>query len=287
MLKSRKEDADASSPFSRLPDEIFHEIINKIIDLKSLCFCYLVSRRFSSIVLQVDAIAFTGESFASAINFFIMFKGLKYVCIELPSIDNGFLFKWTVKFGSSIESLICLLPDSVCDKDGVYLYGNGDEEEDDIGLIHEFCGLKHQISSMCLEEAILWHMMLLYLVKYLPMLEEVSITDSGKRGRLSLSGKKLIEVKEWVHSTSASEIERNRIEDPDIVRYCYIPVLKLPVSGYVMKGVTFFVMEMKDHQGEYDSFMNSEDGGFEDKDEAALYTEAVKEIFEKMRRLHT
>ncbi|CAI9277543.1 unnamed protein product [Lactuca saligna] len=59
IVKSREEDADDSSPLSSLPDEIILQIINKLIDLKTLCFCSLVSRRFSSIVLQVDSVSFT------------------------------------------------------------------------------------------------------------------------------------------------------------------------------------------------------------------------------------
>lgn len=41
------------------------------------------------------------------------------------------------------------------------------------------------------------------------------------------------------------------------------------------------VMGMNNLQVGNDFLMNSEDGSFEDKEEAALYTEAVKEILEK------
>ncbi|XP_023741060.1 F-box protein At5g46170 isoform X1 [Lactuca sativa] len=310
LKKSRDGDADDSSSINRLPDEIILQIINKIIDFKSLCVCYLVSRRFSSIVLQVDAISFTapciylnipdknavsdispsgsfpplissfyGESFLSANRFFRNFKGVKSLCIELPSsshraIGNRFVFKWKVKFSNRVESFIFLSQDSVCDKDGFYLNGNGEEEEEDNELFSDSFKQKRQVSFECLMDVLAWHLMLLYLVNDLPMLEEVSITDSGRRGRLSLSGKKLNEVKEWVHS--ASETELDRVEIPDMVSKCYIPVLKLPVSGYVMRGVFITIMEVKDLQGENNGLMNNEDG-FEDKEEAA-YTEAVMEI---------
>nr|KAJ0215591.1 hypothetical protein LSAT_V11C300146950 [Lactuca sativa] len=58
LEKSGEGDANDSSPISRLPDEIILLILNRLIDLKTLCFCYLVSKRFFSIVLQVDAISF-------------------------------------------------------------------------------------------------------------------------------------------------------------------------------------------------------------------------------------
>ncbi|KAL7611442.1 hypothetical protein Lser_V15G13712 [Lactuca serriola] len=300
LKKSIEGDANDSSSISRLPDEIILQILNRLIDLKTLCFCYLVSKRFSSIVLQVDAISLTspvwtpdkntigdvapsnpfppiissfyGESFLSAYRFLIKFKGVKFLCIELLSsgllaVDNR-LFKWKVKFGNRIESIIFLSPNSVFYKDEFYLNGNGDEEERN----------KRHISFQCLKDVTTRHMMLLHLVKDLPLLEEVSITDAERRGRLSLKGEKLSEMKEWV--SSASEAVMNNVDVPNFLSNCYIPVLKLPVSGYVMKGVFVMVMEMKDLERENDILMNSEDGGFEDKEEAA-YTEAAMEILEK------
>ncbi|KAI3700395.1 hypothetical protein L2E82_45021 [Cichorium intybus] len=125
--------------------------------------------------------------------------------------------------------------------------------------------------------------MLMYMVKDLPLLEEVSITDSRRSGRLFLNGGKLGEVKEWVSSSAFETVksEMDRIEVPDTVRECYIPVLELPVSGYVMKGITVVVMAMNVNvfQSGDGSRMISEDSS-EDKEEAA-YSEAVMEILTK------
>ncbi|XP_023741052.1 F-box protein AUF2 [Lactuca sativa] len=346
IVKSREEDADDSSPLSSLPDEIILQIINKLIDLKTLCFCSLVSRRFSSIVLQVDSVSFTapllnsptsdkitsgdvdgdgfptklfrflingvvfkplhllrrmivapskplppiissfyGQSFRSAVTFLSKFKGVKSLHIELPcsshrGIDNRCLFKWKVKFGNRIESFFFLSPNSISDSDGFHVNGNGDEQ--DMDLSNDLFRQKVHIAFQCLKDVILRHRMLLYIIKDLPMLEEASITDSGRRGRLSLSGEKLAEVKKgWVSSAMETlKSEMNRIEVPASVSQCHIPVLDMPISGYVMKGVTLVVMEMNGLHDEKDSLMNSEDGGSEDKEEA-VYTEAVMEILEK------
>ncbi|KAI3700389.1 hypothetical protein L2E82_45015 [Cichorium intybus] len=312
IVESRKEDANASSSFTRLPDEIILQVLNKLIDSKTLICCYLVSKRFSSIVLQVDAISFTApflhrripdkntvsnytpssqlppelssfyrEFFGSAIRFLSKFKGVKSLCVTLPSsseigIDNTSLLKWRVKFGNRIESFIFLSPKSVRDKDGFYLNQIGDEEEN-IDSINDLFNQKINISFQCLYEVMASHTMLLLILKDLPMLEDISITGSGRRGRLFLSGEKLRKVKEWVHS--ASQTMMGHVEIPEIVSNCYIPVLKLPVSGYVMNGVHVILMEMKDLQGGNDVLMISNDG-FEDEEEAA-YTEAVMEILEK------
>ncbi|KAL7610617.1 hypothetical protein Lser_V15G13700 [Lactuca serriola] len=301
--KSRERDADDSSSINRLPDEIILQILNKIIDLRSLCFCYLLSKRFSSIVLEVDAVSFTApfkdpnipnknpvgdisqsrpcHPKLSAHGFLRKFTGVKSLYIELPFSDhrvvqNRCLFKWRVKFGSRVESFVFLSPNYVCDNDGIYQIGKVDEENELISIAQHI-NKKRDISYRCLNDVIAWHKMLMNIVKDLPMLEEVSITDSGRKGRLSLSGEKLNEVKEWVHS--ASEAEINSRKGSFIGTETCIPVLKLPVSGYVMKGIFCALFEREDIQGRNDFLKNSEDG-FEDKEEAA-YTEAVKDVLEK------
>ncbi|CAH1412588.1 unnamed protein product [Lactuca virosa] len=97
-----------------------------------------------------------GESFPSAIGFWIKFKGIKSLCIEFPlsdhrAIDNRCLFKWKVKLGNKIESFIFLSPSSIYDKDGFCLNGNGDEE-DDVVLIGDLHMKKLAISLGCLKD---------------------------------------------------------------------------------------------------------------------------------------
>ncbi|CAH1412584.1 unnamed protein product [Lactuca virosa] len=237
-LKKSRDGVEAdSSSITTLPDEILLQILNRLIDLKTLCFCYLVSRRFSSIVLQVDTISFT----APLINPPIPDKNtvgdvsprVKSLFVELPTsseigIDNRCLFKWKVKFGNRIESFMFLWPNSISDQDGFYLNGNEDDEED-IELTCDLSRQKFRISCQCLEDVVVRHKMSLFFIKSLPTLEKVSITDSGRSGEFSLSGEKLNEVNEWLHSTL--ETVMNRVEVPARVNQCYIPVLKLPVSG--------------------------------------------------------
>ncbi|KAI3751656.1 hypothetical protein L2E82_22747 [Cichorium intybus] len=85
--KSHEEDTYASSSITRLADEIILQILNKLLDLKILCVCYLVSKRFPSIVLQVDAVSFTAplldsnvpdNNAASACHFFVLQRVLTF-----------------------------------------------------------------------------------------------------------------------------------------------------------------------------------------------------------------
>ncbi|KAI3804422.1 hypothetical protein L1987_25954 [Smallanthus sonchifolius] len=353
MKKSHEEDVADSSSLNRLPDEIILQILNKVLDLKTLYFCHLVSRRFHSIVLQVDTISFIapllnaqtsdnnnsgdvdgigfpkklfwslingvvlkpihllrrmvipsskplppilssfyGDSFRAAVLFLCTFRGVKSLSLELPSsshrgIDNNCLFKWKVTFGNRIESFIFISPNSIYDTNALYANRINEEEEDMEPSIDSFKHKVH-IAFQCLMDAIVRHRMLLYYIKDLPVLEKVSITDSGRRGTLSLSGGRLAEVRGWIDSAPNNlKPHPNRIEVPVNVSQCYVPVLNMPVSGYVMKGITLVVMQMNSIQDGNDCFMNGE-GGFEDKVEAA-YGEAVMEILEnhkdKMKRL--
>ncbi|KAL8196095.1 hypothetical protein R6Q57_025095 [Mikania cordata] len=350
---SHEEDAPDSSSLNRLPDELILQILSKLVDLKILCACLLVSKRFSSIVLQVDTISFIaplltascsdkntagdvdstgfpknlfwsllngvvfkpihflrrmvgpsdkplppiissfyGDSFRSAVSFLSKFKRVKSLSIELPSsshrgIDNTCLFKWKVTFGCRIESFLFLSPNSIYYTNELHVNCNVEEEEYMDPSIDSFKRKVH-IAFQCLKDVIVRHRMLLYFMKDLPVLEKVLITDSGKRGMLSLCGEKLAEVREWIHSAPDNvKPQLNRIEVPVNVSQCYVPVLNMPVSGYVMKGITLVVMQMNDIRDGNDCFTNDEDG-FEDNVVAA-YSEAMSEILEnhkdRMKRL--
>lgn len=64
MIKRFQTNQIMSSSFSDLPDEIVLQVINKLIDLKTLCHCKLVSTCFHLIILQIDTmISYIGVVF--------------------------------------------------------------------------------------------------------------------------------------------------------------------------------------------------------------------------------
>ncbi|GJY95561.1 hypothetical protein Tco_0511922 [Tanacetum coccineum] len=70
---------------------------------------------------------------------------------------------------------------------------------------------------------------------------------------------------------------------PRRISECYVPLLKLPVSGYFMKGVTIIRFRKNDLlDDDIDSFMKIDLNDFEDKEEVA-YSEVVIEIVKKHR----
>ncbi|KAJ9537504.1 hypothetical protein OSB04_030237 [Centaurea solstitialis] len=345
MEKMKKIKRISRSSFNRLPDEIVLEILSKLTDLKTLCICRLVSRRFFFIVVKIDAISYTaplvnpsyldlditgnggftkklfwyfingvflkplnllcsmltagsnasrppvvpiyGQSFVSALWSLMRFRGLKYLSIELPDsghqgVDDRSLFKWMVRFGTRLESYVFLWPNSVCDSNGLHVNGNGDGvggEEEGIALRMK----KVNVGIKCVMDVLVRRRMLLGLVCNFPLLERVCITDSGKRGRVSLSGGEVGKVRDWLFSSSETPVGRMNIMDfPGSTSEYHVPILHLPVSGFVMKGITLVVVDRGNLEGGNDSFVNEDEDGFGDEMEA-VYSEAVMEILKSQR----
>ncbi|GKA51975.1 F-box domain containing protein [Tanacetum coccineum] len=305
MKKIGKHDESSnSSSFSYLPDEIVLQILSRLVDLKTLCHCKLFSIHFNHIVQQVNAISFTiirvdhasinsnssgapserdpsvnlfkCEPFMSVMKSLQTFSLLKSLCIEIPSFhesaDNGFLFKWKL-FDNSSDSFLFLSPNLVCDmKENVQ---DEEEKEEDV----EVSKMKLRIAGGCVVDALFIRYKMLQYMKCFPLLENVTITDAGKRGRVSLCGGNIADRENYLRSVL--KIIDLWISDNNCnwLRRCYVPLLKLPVSGYMMKGVTLALFEMNDFLDD-DSFTNINLKDFEDKEEA-VYSEVVMEIFKK------
>ncbi|PWA44693.1 F-box domain, Leucine-rich repeat domain, L domain-like protein [Artemisia annua] len=291
---------DDSSSFTRLPDEMVLQIICKIINFKTLCLCELVSKRFLRIVHQIDTIYFTSftdpiadppskevipydtlaslGSYRSAIICLNKFGRVKSLRIQVPSsFDNNHLFKWKIKFGNGVNSFIFLSPSSVYHDKQLYVKANGHQEEEAEEL--ESYSKKSDIAFTCLEEVYLW-IVTLNPITNLPLLEDVTITDSGKRGKISL---KVAELRYLLHSFSEAELKKDKLDIPRRISRCYVPLLELPVSGYVMKGVTLYLFGKNDLLDEnIGSCMNIDLNDSEDIEEAA-YSEAVMEMLKKHR----
>ena len=289
MKNSKKYDvADDSSSFSCLPDEIVLQILSKLVDFKTLCLCELVSKRFRRIVHQVDTISFTSftnplaepptGSYRSAMMCLKNFRRVKSLRIQVPSSfdNNHLLFKWKIKFGIRVDSFIFLSPNSVFPNKELYVNANGqEEEEEDMELYWK----KLRIASQCMKDVVVKFMLLMKPITNLPLLQDVSITDPDQKVRVSLNGEKVAEMR---NLSEAGELKK-LLDIPRRLSKCYVPLLKLPVSGYVMKGVTLRLLGRNDLlDDDIDSFMKIDVNDFEDKEEVA-YSEAVIEIVKKHR----
>ncbi|GJT10877.1 F-box domain containing protein [Tanacetum coccineum] len=295
MNEIEKLDAEDDSSFGRLPEDVVLQILNKLINLKTLCVCKLVSKRFNLIVSQVDVISLTSsaDSFASpsslgwsAIWSLLLFRRVKSIRIQVPSsFDSHDLFKWKVNFKISPDSILVLSPNLVYHKKELDVNENNHQEEEEIEDEEEDMEVTIKTFDMlkeCLKD-VLMRIELLFHVIRLPLLKMVSIMDSSKRGKISLSGAKVAEFKSWLFSYETMKQKLYYLPTDCRISECYVPFLELPVSRYVMKGVYLYLLEWSDHlpDDQYDRFTKIDDD-FEDKDEAA-YSEAMVEIFKNHR----
>ncbi|GJU90895.1 F-box domain containing protein [Tanacetum coccineum] len=279
-------DSNTSDP--TLPKSRFWSLINHIV-LKPIHLIF--STLFTPIRLpvspsltSVDPVSFyQSESFLSAIKSLHRFTRLKSLRVEVPSslkdVDNRCLFKWKMSFVNRIDSYVFLSPNSIFDTKGVYANGNvhDDEEREDMVLSRK----KWDIGMDCFQDAVLRRWMLMDYISNFPLLEDVSVDDTNKRGRISVSGvRKIAELRKWLNSLSETTL--NRIDRPR-ASVGYVPFLELPVSGYVMRGVFLLLVERDDLPDDnFDRFLDLNLKDSEDKKESA-YNEAIMEIFKKHR----
>ncbi|GKC38455.1 F-box domain containing protein [Tanacetum coccineum] len=289
------------STFDDLPDEIVLQILSKLSDLKTLCICELVSKRVYRSVLQVEAISFMSvtyplvhpldmsliisfaftltESFKSVMLSLKKFTRVKSVRIQLASsYNNPLLFKWTIKFGNNLDSLLFLSPNSIYHNHVLYDKQNSHEEED--------VDMKVKTMFLLLMDANISHGMLLCCIEHIPLLENISITDSSKRRMISYSGKKITEIRNSLNPPYET-IEHMLLTHKHVLRnvgHCYVPLLKLPFSGFIMKEVTLSLWEREDLP-DLNSLLKTGvlDDDFEDEEDGA-YNEAMKEMLKELRR---
>ncbi|GKC59914.1 hypothetical protein Tco_1087512 [Tanacetum coccineum] len=220
--------ADYSSSFSYLPDEIILQILIDTILFTS----------FTDHALDPPVVS-SLRSYWPAISCLKKFARVKSLCIQHPSsFDTDSLFKWKIKFGNRL--ILCSS-------------GRLKEDED-----WEFENKKLDILEQCLKDLLTRINLSLPVVKFLPLLEKITTEDSGKRGKVFLSGEKVVEMRNSL-LRSPFEIVKQQLHNLNILCMtcqCYVPLLELPVSG--------------------------DNDGSEDEEEAA-YSEFVMEICKNRR----
>jgi len=84
------------------------------------------------------------------------------------------------------------------------------------------------------------HYLLKKIVGKLPMLQSVVITDASKQGKLCTVEQQLVELR----NTMKFENSPERTPIPKLcMKLWYVPVMELPASGCVMKGLTLVLIK--------------------------------------------
>ncbi|KAL3519823.1 hypothetical protein ACH5RR_017972 [Cinchona calisaya] len=251
-----EEEEIAENLFNRLPEELIKtHIFSKISEAKSLCFCSLVSKRFSSFVFQSKTVSIkiprqipnqqpyptnrrTPAKYISnlTIKFLAKLTSLRTLYVEFDcSVEGGGVIcsscsstnkepvvKWKVDLSSA--SFVMIFARTL----------NVDVEIDDrIGTnFHRSirpCFLNH------LKDASLRFSLMKTLIRLLPKsLENIVVTDSKKQGgMINHGGNEVVDVKK-IKGFNV----RNFLGGYGAIKYWHEKKpLKLPVSGIVMKRV--------------------------------------------------
>ncbi|XP_058199181.1 F-box protein AUF2-like [Rhododendron vialii] len=288
-----KEEEEAENQFHRLPDDVLLNIFDKVSDFRGLCRCFLVSKRFASLVPRVQTLSVASdispvqtasEQFSlrlhiSGLVFLAKLTQIRALSIEIRSDfvdDNDSVFKWGANF-TQLDSVTVLYATSLSKMTG------SEEEEADTenGITQEEVHRRKVVAVECIKGAIMWVGTLGCVVLDYPMLQSVTICDSMSKGvKLCLGGEKLVEFRnaldlEWVSSLG----ERAESWTQENMKVGYVPVLELPVSGYVMKGVTVVNFRMfADDNSEVETAMVDAFA-----EEQGVFVEAVVQILEKHR----
>ncbi|CAA0805894.1 Unknown protein [Striga hermonthica] len=314
MVKSKNKNSQQASNvdhFERLPDEVLLSILSRLDDLNHLFQCSLVSKRFASTTFCIRSVSITlsklkrypivGDDDIYHIPYLMLglsnketheldktwpieelkfslflqnFKELKSINLDTicPVFLSGSPFiKWKAKYNedkAGFESIVSLAASSISKKD---------EEEPDLDNQFFDLSMAHlravfQPVKCCTE----WLFMLSLLVRHHRLLERIVIRDTKGKGSLVVKGR---HIKEWREYLVEAGPQATSYFMMNNLSLCWLPELRLPVTGYVLKGVCFMVImgNEQDTVLEFGDVMRWEYEGKEEEDEKVL-EEAMYEI---------
>ncbi|KAF7119511.1 hypothetical protein RHSIM_Rhsim13G0214600 [Rhododendron simsii] len=223
----------------------------------------------------------------SGVMFLARLTNVRALNIELPSNfsgDKDSVSKWGAKFTPNLDSVTFLYASSLSK-----MMESEQQREESESVEHGITnGERHRrvfIAIDCIKDAVLWLGILFFVsenpLSHFPMLHSVTITDSKKKGaKLCLSGEKLAECRNTFSISRMHSLSNmGRSWTLENMRVGCVPILQLPVSEYVMKGVTVVNYKMF-ADDDYEVYKAMVDAFVEEKD---VFSEAVVQIQEKQK----
>lgn len=172
----------------------------------------------------------------------------------LPSLIN-----WKTKFDFKLQSFVFLFAKSILTKteqteEAMAVINEVTAEELELRLYSSFHGVVDSIE---------WGNVMSCLLVQHPMLREITIAGSRKGGKIYLTAQEILDLRNSLSPEDVSRIagNGNGIGVSINVKSAYIPVLRLPSSGYAMKSVSLVVVRVgrRLYQPGEDGFPNETD----------------------------
>ncbi|KAI8526086.1 hypothetical protein RHMOL_Rhmol13G0281700 [Rhododendron molle] len=248
--RKKKTEEEAENQFSRLPDDVVLNIFDKIPEIESLCRCFLVSKRFSCLISRVQTVSvkrilskygalvkLPKDSppglYESGVGFLPVFTQIRSLNLEIVSHfhyfkgNNGSVFKWGAQFTTKHHGVTLIYAETLSKMKEA-------EEENQNMITWKRLIRRSLLGQECIYYAAFWLATLSHVVEQHPTLQSIRITDPDNKGvKLCLCGEKLGEFR--------IALDLDKVLRPWMLenrRVGYVPVLQLPTSRYVMKGVT-------------------------------------------------
>ncbi|GKV16594.1 hypothetical protein SLEP1_g27216 [Rubroshorea leprosula] len=214
------------------------------------------------------------------------FIGIKSLYIELPShgsrirpFGNDSLLKWHAEFGSELKSCVVLEATSFQKGKLSSLDQIGEEHQIQQTLTEDELTSRVVWTFSCLISASARHFLFKQLVTEHPELQQVVISDANKQGELRMGSEELSEIRNSQEDSEMTLWGTSEVPEKSL-KLWYVPVLELPVSGWVMRGASLAVItgsdgEMEEENGEDDPLVGCFDG---EGEEEKAFSEAVRKM---------
>ncbi|KAL8146781.1 uncharacterized protein LOC141707570 [Apium graveolens] len=258
--------------FPQLTDDLVILILSMLdCDLKFLCNCMLVSKRFSFLIRLISSVSLSiprpqdkppVEIFRSQVMYVckalrsfrsIRILHLEFIEEEYREID----FQWKAVFGSNACTCACLVLESI-----TKLSSPGASADATVSATPT--AADRQRTRAAIDGPVFWRLMYPNmwrnaLAVLRPRLKRVVITDSGRQGMVCF-GKS--ELHDAITCHSISDIWNNRFDKGRTsVKLFEVPELRLPKSGCIMKRVLLAIGKVGGNSGEdhkHDDMLNWE-----------------------------
>ncbi|KAG5517430.1 hypothetical protein RHGRI_037989 [Rhododendron griersonianum] len=170
-------------------------------------------------------------------------KQIQSVNIELPfdfiGNNDSVLKYWGAKFTTKLNRFTVLYATSLSK-----MVEFEEQEEDNDGIKENEITSRVNLAVEYVRDAMCLVVILFSIIPKYPMLQRISITDSkNKRVKLCLGGEKFVGCRNAFNICSMISSKRAEGWTMNKKGGGYMPVLRLPNSGHVMKGVTTAYME--------------------------------------------
>lgn len=269
--------------FHSIPDELLLSIFTMMPDFKFVSQCSLVCKRFAFVItlMQNITVTFTGSDCESEaqphfqhvfdkkpcpysqvtpkmditclrqtlkfINCLRKFKELTSVHIKFSygmGTSSSTLLEWKAKFGPELEYAVAILPTSVQKKTKQEL--SQEQGDGDVPWVLTESELEQSLYMAygCCQETVVRQTILYMLVEHHSKLRSVVITDSEKQGGLCIQDEQLLELRSRFRNKNLEQIFEE-VKIPRIFKVGYVPVVRLPALGFLLKGVILLIFKPK------------------------------------------